>query len=152
MKRDRLILLLTIMVLATLSIFLAWVGQETASADMEKKIVAPDSLDTDRQLIDIRLDSLLTVMVNLQRQNPEVFSLADQGSALRLNCRENQRAAFNRILLNDASLETFATIKNTQLAIDIDRYELTLPIQKAGEVRYVTMPVDILQSVLLSTP
>lgn len=151
MKKDKLILLLIILALGTLGAFLSWMGKDNDSPDFEQKTVVVDSLDTDRQLIDIKADSLLSTIEKLHRMNSEVFSYEDQGSELLISCHANQLEAFNRLFLNDASLETFATLKNTFLEIDIDNYHFVVPIRKEEDVRFVVIPVEILQSTLLST-
>ncbi|MBU1821581.1 MAG: hypothetical protein KKG00_08745, partial [Bacteroidetes bacterium] len=130
MKKDKLILLLIILTLGALGLFLFWISKETVSPDFEQKEVVADSLDTDRQLIDIKVDSLLSTIEKLHRMNSEVFSYEDKESGLLLSCQVNQREAFNRLFLNDTSLETFATVKNTSLEIDTDSYNFVLPIRK----------------------
>ncbi|MFN8348830.1 MAG: hypothetical protein U0X91_27775 [Spirosomataceae bacterium] len=150
MKKDRRLVLLIIFVLVAVTGSLTWLGKDTVAPAISTKTLKVDTLDTERQLLTVRADSVLSLIKKLQIRNAKVFNCEDEGTALTISGASEQHNAFHRIFFNEASLSSYAEIQNTQLNIATEAYQFTMPIQKYKGVRFVTLPAEVMQSMLLS--
>lgn len=142
--------LILIIGLAAVMGLLSWLGKGTVAPALTTKTLKADTLDTERQLLTIQADSLLGLIKKLQTRNERVFNCEVDGDELTISGEAEQQKAFNRIFLNDASLSSFAKIQNTQLEINTEAYQFTMPIHTYQGVRFVTIPAEVMQSMLLS--
>ena len=150
MKKDRRLVLIIIIGFAAVIGLLTWLGKGTVAPTLTIKTLKADTLDTERQLLSIQADSLVGLIKKLQTRNEQIFNYEEEVDALTISSEAEQQKAFNRIFLNGASLSSFAKIQNTQLNIDTEAYQFSMPIHKYQGVRFVTIPAEVMQSMLLS--
>ena len=150
MKKERQIFALLIGLMLVVTVALLWMGRTTTAPPFETKNLRRDTLDTERQIIDVQADSLLGLIKRLHQRHSAVFSYSPDKTELMIRCEKGQESAFNRLFLNDATLSSYAKVQQTQMEIDLKANKFTLPLITQRKQRYATIPAEILQSMLLS--
>ncbi|MCF0070798.1 hypothetical protein LZD49_09970 [Dyadobacter sp. CY261] len=150
MKKEILLLAGLTIIIVMVYVALLFSKTPTPPRAYEPPALKADSLDADRHFIDLRVDSLLAFTGKLKAQNDASFSYSDEGSAILVTCENHRERAFDRIFLNDASLHTFAGLKNANLRIDVSKYSFAIPAFTHNGTRYAKLPVEIAQSMFMS--
>ncbi|GHB88813.1 hypothetical protein [Persicitalea jodogahamensis] len=147
---ERVSQLAVLAVLAIAAVFLLWSARGTDAPVRSDKILVADSLDTERQLIEVRADSLVKLLQRIKNNNADIFTFTLSEQTLIISCLPERQVAFNQLFLNDASLSAYTRIENTQLTIDTEGYSFSVPVHAFQGVAFIELPVDIVQSILLS--
>lgn len=150
MKRETKIILVFIGVLVIFAAGFWWSNSSSEAENIVTQTLKKDTLDQERQLVTIQVDSLMLLVAQLHERNTSVFDYEDEGDELVFRCNEGQHSAFNRLFLNEASLKSFANLQQTGLTIKLKNYAFSAPIVKENRRRYVTLPAEIVQSMFLS--
>lgn len=151
MKRhDTFFLFILSFILLLVGVGLWWRSHAVAALPMPTQMLRLDSLDTERQLVEIKSDSLVVLIQRLQQTNKEVFVLENGNKTIEIKSNSGRETAFNRLFFNDESLQTFAKIKNSGLDINLNSYQFAISKYELGETIYSKVPAEILQSMLLS--
>lgn len=151
MKRhDTFFLLLLSFVLLLAGVGLWWRSHGVDAPLMPTQTFRLDSLDTERQLLEIKADSLVGLIQRLQQTNEGVFMIENENKSIEIKSKPGRETAFNRLFFNDESLQTFAKVKNNGLNITLDSYQFAISKYELGDAVYAKVPVEVLQSMLLS--
>ena len=150
MKRERLFIFLMIGILLAVTVVLLWLGRNNTTPAFVTKTLRRDTLDAERQVLEVQADSLLNLVERLNQQHPVVFSFDLSDDELMIHCQDGHERAFNRLFLNENNLGAYKKIHQTQMDIDIKAYRFDLPVKHYQKQRFVKIPAEILQSILLS--
>lgn len=137
-------------ILILVGLALGWLSRSEGGIAMATQTLRIDSLDTERQLIEVRADSLMALFQRLQQTNKDVFFVENGGKTIEVQCASGRETAFNRLFLNDESLSSFSKVKNNGLIIELDSYQFAIKKYEQEEIDYVRLPAEMVQSMLLS--
>jgi hypothetical protein len=130
-------------VVLTIASFIWYLSKPNEAILPKKKVYSSKTLDPERQIVWIRVDSLKTLLNELpkgkitweEESNNLVFRAIDQEE-------------FNRILLDNAYLSTFKQLDNPVITVDGNGFSAA--IENKNDIKYVQLPAEIVYSLLLN--
>ena len=109
--------------------------------------VSEKMLSETRQILWIKVDSLTSYLSKIDKQQPNVFSIADEDN--RLVFRSLDEKPFNNIFLDGEYLSRFDKVSNSGIEKTESTHGFSLPIKKKSDIRFVIMPTEIIHSIQL---
>jgi hypothetical protein len=149
-RQDTFFLWVFTFILVLVGLILFWRSRSEPATRIATQTLRLDSLDTERQLVEIKADSLTGLFQRLQQTNEGVFEVENGNKSIEIQCQSGRETAFNRLFFNDESLSSFAKVKNNSLDIRIESQQFVVKKYEQGAVDYVKIPAEMLQSMLLS--
>jgi|GEM_PF-6391026 len=107
--------------------------------------INPDSLDGSRHFGQIRLDSALTLLKQLDPTGGQIALQLEEDSLILARNPNFPKSRFLRVYQNQRTSKDFRSLKNapvTMLKGDENGYRL--PVETLDKIKYVTLPYDIL--------
>lgn len=149
-RQDTFFLCVVTVILILVGLALGWRSRPEAGITMATQTLRIDSLDTERHLIEVKVDSLMGLIQRLQQTNEGVFVVENGGKTIEVQCASGRETAFNRLFFNDESLNSFSKVKNNGLVIELDSYQFAIKKYEQEDIDYVRLPAEMVQSMLLS--
>ena len=129
-------------VLIVASFILYWSSSNFNAGRLPKtKVYSSKTLDPDRQIIWINVDSVKTLLKELPEGK---IVLRDESDYLMFEAIDQEE--FNRILLDNAYLSTFKLLDNP--VITVEKNGFSAPIEIKNDTRYVQLPTEVVYSLL----
>lgn len=123
---------------------LLWASKPTASQLPSARELSTKRLDPDRQIVQVRLDSL-TLLLNQLQGNAFRWRADDSN----LSFEAQERKDFNQFLLDGNDLTIYQDVEGSPLRIREDGNGFSVPIRQQNGIRYVTMPADLVHNLQL---
>ena len=109
--------------------------------------VSEKMLSETRQILWIKVDSLVGYLSKIDKQQPNIFSVKDEDN--RLVFKSLDEKPFNNIFLDGEYLSRFDKVSNSGIEKTESTYGFSLPIKKKSGIRFVIMPTEIIHSIQL---
>jgi PIN domain nuclease of toxin-antitoxin system len=121
-----------------------WYWSKPNEAVLPKtKVYSSKTLDPERQIVWIRVDSLKTLLNEIPKGR---ISWEEKSNNLIFNAIDQEE--FNRILLDNAYLSTFKQLDNPVITVEENGFSAI--IETKSDIRYVQLPAEIVYSLLLN--
>lgn len=120
---------------------------ESDTADItNKEIISTEPiLNTNKQLVTVRVDSLLSIIP--QEEQP-YFTVSNNSTALEFTCLSGQEKKLNQLFFNGNS--DFRAVTGSNLKFKDSPYGFEIPKEKIGDAYYVNVPAELIQSLLIN--
>jgi hypothetical protein len=110
---------------------------------LKTKVYTSKTLDPDRQIVWIRVDSLKTLLGEIPKGK---IIWEEESNNLIFNAID--REEFNRILLDNTYLSTFRQLDHPVITVKENGFSAI--IETKNDIRYVQLPAEIVYSLLLN--
>lgn len=113
--------------------------------DFDDTFIVKNQLVPDRQIVSIRVDSLLLLTEQLSVSYRNLFEVTVDKEFSIMNT--GKAILFNEVFLDRKDLSGFEVLSNNPISITTG-YGFNVPIKTKESISYVDLPVEIVQSML----
>ncbi|SOD96432.1 hypothetical protein [Spirosoma fluviale] len=123
-----------------------WFSRPLPGSLPPARSLAENKLDTERQTLLLRVDSLATLLNTLQRSG--VFAWADEGNKLQID-NQGDIKQFEQLFLMGYALPDFTKLQHNPIKAAANGQGFSLPVTEQKGVRLVRLPAHMVQSMQL---
>lgn len=136
-----------ILILGVFGGVIFYLSQAKPSPPTTTVSLSAHKLSDTRQIVWVKVDSLVKYLQEIKTQQPNVFKIEEDGNELIFLSLDEK--PFNTIFLDGEYLSRFDNVTNTGISKIKSGYGFSLPVEKKTDSRFVRIPTEIIHSIQL---